>query len=74
MVELDPHLSQVIKVYRNVLEVPATGTTYRALSAEAFTKEGLNPHKVIFDEVHAQRLASCGTSCSSRWAPGSSRS
>lgn len=54
MVELDPHLSQVIKVYRNVLEVPATGTTYRALSAEAFTKEGLNPHKVIFDEVHAQ--------------------
>lgn len=54
MVELEPQLQRVIKVYRNVLEVPATGTTYRALSAEAFTKEGLNPHLVVFDEVHAQ--------------------
>lgn len=54
MVELEPQLQRAIKVYRDVLEVPATGTTYRALSAEAFTKEGLNPHKVIFDEVHAQ--------------------
>ena len=54
MVELDPHLSRVIKVFRDVLEVPATGTTYRALSAEVFTKDGLNPSKVIFDEVHAQ--------------------
>lgn len=54
MVELEPELGRAIKVYRDVLEVPATGTTYRALSAEAFTKEGLNPHAVIFDEVHAQ--------------------
>jgi len=54
MVELEPELQKVIKVYKNVLEVPATATTYRALSAEAFTKEGLNPHAVIFDEVHAQ--------------------
>jgi len=54
MVELDPDLSQVIKVYRDVLEVPSTGTIYKALSAEAFTKDGLNPSKVVFDEVHAQ--------------------
>lgn len=54
MVELEPELQKAIKVYRDVLEVPATGTTYRALSAEAFTKEGLNPHLVVFDEVHAQ--------------------
>lgn len=54
MVELEPQLQRVIKVYRDVLEVPTTGTIYRALSAEAFTKEGLNPHKVLFDEVHAQ--------------------
>ncbi len=54
MVEMDPHLSQVIKSYAHVLEVPATGTTYRALSAEAFTKEGLNPSLVLFDELHAQ--------------------
>jgi phage terminase large subunit-like protein len=54
MVEMDPFLSQVIKPYRDVLEVPESGSTYRALSSEAFTKEGLNPSTVLFDEVHAQ--------------------
>jgi phage terminase large subunit-like protein len=54
MVEMDPHLSGVIKVYSKVLEVPATGTTYRVVSAEAYTKEGLNPSLVLFDELHVQ--------------------
>lgn len=54
MIELDPYLSQLVKTYRDVIEVPSTGTTYRALSAEAFTKEGLNPTLVLFDELHAQ--------------------
>lgn len=54
MVEMDPYLSELIKVYAHVLEVPATGTTYRALSSEAFTKEGKNPSLVLFDELHAQ--------------------
>lgn len=54
MVKLDPELSELLTVYRDVIEMPITGSVYRALSAEAFTKEGLNPHRVIFDEVHAQ--------------------
>jgi len=54
MVELDPELSGLLKLYRDVIEYPATGSVYRVLSAEAFTKEGLNPHLVVFDEVHAQ--------------------
>lgn len=54
MIEMDPHLSEIIRCYRNVIEVPATGTIYRALSAEAYTKEGLNPTLVIFDELHVQ--------------------
>jgi phage terminase large subunit-like protein len=54
MVVQDPALSRVVKVYRNSLEVPATGSTYRALSAEAYSKEGYNPSCVIFDEVHVQ--------------------
>lgn len=54
MVKLDPELSELLTVYRDVIEMPKTGSVYRALSAEAFTKEGLNPHRVIFDEVHAQ--------------------
>lgn len=54
MVELEPELSAVVKPYKDALEYVATGSVYRVLSAEAFTKEGLNPHEVIFDEVHAQ--------------------
>jgi phage terminase large subunit-like protein len=54
MVSMDPELSQMLKPYRDVIECERTGSIYRALSAEAYTKEGLNPHLVIFDEVHAQ--------------------
>ena len=54
MVSMDPELSQRLKSYRDVIENPATGSVYRALSAEAYTKEGLNPSMTIFDEVHAQ--------------------
>jgi phage terminase large subunit-like protein len=53
MVEMDPELREVIKVYRDVLEFKATGSIYKALSAEAFTKEGLSPSMVAFDELHA---------------------
>jgi phage terminase large subunit-like protein len=54
MVKSDPQLSELLNVYRDVIEFTRTGSIYRALSAEAYTKEGLNPHRVIFDEVHAQ--------------------
>ncbi|MGH3496308.1 MAG: terminase large subunit domain-containing protein [Nocardioidaceae bacterium] len=54
MVAMDPELSALLNVYRDVIEFEKTGSVYRALSAEAFTKEGLNPHLVVFDEVHAQ--------------------
>lgn len=54
MVELEPELRKLITPYRDALEFAETGSVYRALSAEAFTKEGLNPTLVLFDEVHAQ--------------------
>jgi phage terminase large subunit-like protein len=54
MVELDPELSERLKLYRDAIELPTTGSVYRVLSAEAYTKEGLNPHLSVFDEVHAQ--------------------
>lgn len=53
MVELDPQLSEIIRCYRDVLEVPGAGSIYKALSSEAYTKEGLNPTTVIYDELHA---------------------
>lgn len=54
MVELEPELKEILTLYRDVIEFKKTGSIYRVLSAEAFTKEGLNPHLVLFDEVHAQ--------------------
>lgn len=52
--DLDASKGGLLKVYRDAIEYPAQGSVYRALSAEAFTKEGLNPSRVIFDEKHAQ--------------------
>jgi phage terminase large subunit-like protein len=52
--ELDSKQGGLLKVYRDAIEYPANGAVYRALSAEAFTKEGLNPSRVLFDELHAQ--------------------
>ncbi len=54
MVEMDPDLSGMAKCFRDVIEIPSTGSVLRALSAEAYTKEGLNPSATIFDEVHVQ--------------------
>jgi len=55
MVELDEELSKMFTLYRDAIEYKDTGSVYKVLSAEAYTKEGLNPSPlVIFDEVHAQ--------------------
>ena len=54
MLENEPELAELAKVYRDAIEIPTTGSVYRVLSAEAFTKEGLSPTMVIFDELHAQ--------------------
>jgi len=54
MVEAYPALRQRISIYKNTLVVEATGSSYKALSADAFTKHGLNAHAIIFDELHAQ--------------------
>jgi phage terminase large subunit-like protein len=55
MVELEPELGPpLLKCYRDAIENRSTGSIYKVLSAEAYTKEGLNPSLVIFDEVHVQ--------------------
>lgn len=54
MVELSPTLSQICRVYKDVITVPETGAEWRVVSAEAYTSEGLNPSAVIFDELHVQ--------------------
>ena len=54
MVEASEELSKMTRLYRDAIEVPSAGSVYRVLSAEAYSKEGLNPSAVIFDELHAQ--------------------
>ena len=54
MIELEDELSDMIKTQRDVLILEETNAVYRCLSAEAFTKEGLNPSRTLFDELHAQ--------------------
>lgn len=54
MVEMNPELSAVLKLYRDTIEMTSTGSVYKVLSAEAYTKEGLNPTLTLFDEVHVQ--------------------
>jgi phage terminase large subunit-like protein len=54
MVAMSPELTRLCTVRKNEIEIEATGSIYRALSAEAFRKEGYNPSLVIFDELHAQ--------------------
>jgi phage terminase large subunit-like protein len=53
MVEMSPDLSAQCKLYRDAIEVPSTGSVYRVLSSEAYTKEGLSPTLVLYDELHA---------------------
>jgi len=54
MVEANPTLRGLVTVYKHSLVVESTGSVYRALSADAFTKHGLNASAIIFDELHAQ--------------------
>jgi phage terminase large subunit-like protein len=57
MVEASPALSSRLEVVRSSKRIvyPQKGAVYRALSADVPTKEGLNIHGLIFDELHAQK-------------------
>lgn len=56
MVDQYPTLKEHIKL--NIMQKRMTfkplNSFYQVLSAEAYTKDGLNAHGVIFDELHAQ--------------------
>lgn len=56
MIEQDPGLEEMLKVVDSKKEIHnrLTGSFLKVLSAEAYSKHGLNPSIVIFDELHAQ--------------------
>ncbi|GAA4440218.1 hypothetical protein GCM10023155_44770 [Bremerella cremea] len=57
MVDYSPHLASRLKVVRSTKRIVdhRSRSIYRALSAEVPTKEGLNAHAVLMDELHAQK-------------------
>lgn len=48
-----PELAELVNPMKDVIEVLSTGSIYRVLSAEAYSKEGLNISRNIIDELHA---------------------
>jgi len=48
-------LAELVTVYKDSLFVPSTNSVFRVVSAEAYSKEGLNPSRVIMDELHAHK-------------------
>ena len=56
MIEQDESLQEILQVTDSskIITNKHTGTFMKVLSAEAYTKHGINPTVVIFDELHAQ--------------------
>ena len=48
-------LSEMVQIYRDSIYVPSTNSVLKVVSAEAYSKEGANPHRLILDELHAHR-------------------
>lgn len=53
MVQVEPELARRSRIYTNAIVVEATGGVLKVISAEAYTKHGVNAHGVIIDELHA---------------------
>lgn len=48
-------LSELVQIYKDSIFVPSTNSVFKVVSAEAYSKEGLNPSRVIMDELHAHK-------------------
>lgn len=56
MLELVPALlkrSKILPSYKKITD-KVSGTRYKVMSSEAYTKHGYKPSAVLFDEIHAQ--------------------
>jgi len=54
MVADSPQLAKLAEPFKRSMIVQDTFSSYRVLSADAFTKHGLNAHGVVVDELHVQ--------------------
>ena len=57
MVQASGQLSRKLDVIRSTKRLidKRTNSFFHAISADAYTNEGLNAHAIIFDELHAQK-------------------
>lgn len=58
MVKKSPDLRKRIGIFKDNLHVEKTASKYEPLGADADTMDGLNPHGVIIDELHAHKTRS----------------
>jgi phage terminase large subunit-like protein len=55
MCRASPKLLDHVRIYRDAIELRKDGSFYKVVSADAPTQEGINPHGVLNDEVHAHK-------------------
>jgi phage terminase large subunit-like protein len=55
MVAQSPDLSQRITAFRDSLSIAGTASKFVPLASDEDSLDGLNPHGVIIDELHAHR-------------------
>jgi phage terminase large subunit-like protein len=55
LAEASPVLRHLLKIWRNAIEHPASGSIYRVLSSEDRLAHGYNPSFAIVDELHAHQ-------------------
>lgn len=55
MVEASPMLKQRLGIYRSTgrITYEQKNSFFSRMSADAYSKEGINPHAIIYDELHA---------------------
>ena len=54
MIALCPALKKRLKIVASQKRIvfPAMNSFYQVLSSEAYSKHGINPHAVLYDELH----------------------
>jgi phage terminase large subunit-like protein len=55
MVEKSPRLLDRVRLYRDSIEYPDLEAFYKVVSADAGAQEGINPHGIVNDELHAHK-------------------
>jgi len=55
MVLSSPALMEVVQPFQHHMEIAATNSIYRVLSADGGLAQGLEPHAVIIDELHVHK-------------------